>query len=459
MPDQISGGHAVVPPSVMRRAMRSRRRRRRSRGYGVLLDTGALDCRNMGDVAMLQVAVERLEALLPGVRLQVFTDDPAALARYCPTVVALPHAPREEWYAEAALLEPLRGYLSPSAWARAVRVQHLLRDAYPHVFRRLLAAKARLHGRSSAGLRALHLAQASTDLLVIVGQGSLTDEDERHARVILGQIAAVRHQRHPAVLMGQGIGPLTNPALVARARAVLPHVALCAVREGRRAPALLASLGVAADRVVVTGDDAIVLAHRMRPDALGEGLGIHVRRAPSAFTSDETLRVIRAVLFDAAARHPMTFRPLPISHHAPPSACDPDTIAQLLQGRGDPSDGGRALTSPAALIEQAGRCRVVVSGAYHAAVFALSQGVPVICLAVSEYYADKFHGLAAQFGEGCSVLDAAAPSFRADLARTLERTWHAAPALREPLLAAAVRQVAAGEAAYARIAAILGAPA
>jgi len=62
----------------------------------------------MGDVAMLQIAVSRLGELLPGASILVFTESPAALARHCPGVEAVPHAGRLMWSAHDGVLAPLR---------------------------------------------------------------------------------------------------------------------------------------------------------------------------------------------------------------------------------------------------------------------------------------------------------------------------------------------------------------
>ena len=80
-------------------------------------------------------------------------------------------------------------------------------------------------------------------------------------------------------MVGQGFGPLHTPELVARARVVLPHINFIGVREERASLPLLLSLGVASDRVMTTGDDAIEMAYRLRRDSLGEGLGVNVRIA------------------------------------------------------------------------------------------------------------------------------------------------------------------------------------
>ena len=42
----------------------------------VLIDSGTSNCRNLGDVAVLQAAVERLRAFHRQVDLHVFTADP-----------------------------------------------------------------------------------------------------------------------------------------------------------------------------------------------------------------------------------------------------------------------------------------------------------------------------------------------------------------------------------------------
>ena len=53
-------------------------------------NTGAAEYQNMGDVAMLQVAVARLLDLWPDACIEVLTDSPANLARYCPGATHCP---------------------------------------------------------------------------------------------------------------------------------------------------------------------------------------------------------------------------------------------------------------------------------------------------------------------------------------------------------------------------------
>jgi len=113
--------------------------------------------------------------------------------------------------------------------------------------------------------------------------------------------------------------------------------------------------------------------------------------------------------------------------------------------------------TPFKVLYQIKSCRLVFAGSYHAAVFALSLGVPVVCLARSHYYRDKFLGLAELFGTGCIVILAREPNWKPLLANALESAWHSVDEVKPHLLAAAKRQVLLSRAAYQRVFEILSA--
>jgi polysaccharide pyruvyl transferase WcaK-like protein len=110
-----------------------------------------------------------------------------------------------------------------------------------------------------------------------------------------------------------------------------------------------------------------------------------------------------------------------------------------------------ALATPLKVIEQVGRCRVVVTGAYHAAVFSLSQGIPVVCLARSADYVAKFFGLEDLFGQGCETLLLDDPTFTQKLEAALENAWRSAEEVQLPLQRAAARQIDLSWHAYERV--------
>jgi colanic acid/amylovoran biosynthesis protein len=224
---------------------------------------------------------------------------------------------------------------------------------------------------------------------------------------------------------------------------------LVTLREDRLGRPLLTAFGVPDSRIVVTGDDAIEPARRAAPDALGKHVGLNLRLAAHAVRETNTVQQVQEALHGFVRRHRVGVIPLPIAHHRVGSY-DPATIRQVLVGIDDASDGGTDTDTPAAVIQAAGRCRTVVTGAYHAAVFALSQGVPTICLGRSEYYLAKFYGLRDQFGAGCTPIRSDRADLTSALTTALEGAWSAADLGRESLFHAADRQVALGHEAYER---------
>ena len=82
------------------------------------------------------------------------------------------------------------------------------------------------------------------------------------------------------------------------------------------------------------------------------------------------------------------------------------------------------LTSPQQLISAVARCRAIVTGSYHVAVFGLAQGVPVVCLTKSSYYDAKFAGLRAMFPRACFVVPLGGPEEAAGLRSAVQAAWN-----------------------------------
>ena len=414
----------------------------------ILVDPSTFDCRNMGDVAMLQVAVSRLRALWPGVSIDVITSDPAALERHVPGTSPVPHDGRVLWFTERYLLGGLHDHMPHAMSRRLVHWKRSLRRRRPALVSRAVRWKLRARGAASDAPAQFLAAVDHADAVIVSGAATFADEARKHALLVLNTLELAADRGKPAALLGQGLGPLTRDDVRARAAAVLPAARLIAVREAREGGALLAAFGVAADRVTFTGDDAVEMAYDARPAALGDAVGINVRVAEHSGLDAEFASALGNVLRAFARARRVSLVPLPIAFHR--FAEDPAAIRALL-GPDAGSDGGASLTEPRAVIRDAGRCRIVVTGAYHAAVFALAQGVPAICLARSPYYVFKFNGLAEQFGEACAVvrLDQGAPLD--DVSAAMDHLWDTAPARRDAMLSVAAAQRAAGRAAYARL--------
>lgn len=419
----------------------------------VVVDPGTMDCLNLGDLAMLQVALARVRAAWPSAEIGVFTRDPAALAASCPGVTPLDDEARLGWFAARFFLGGLHDRMPRHASARLQAAQRAARHRWPVLVESAMRARLALRRTGRERLRQVLDAMGAANLYVVAGQHGLADQFRQRAGALLDTMDMAARAGTPVAMLGQAMGPLADPALRARARVVLPRVGLIALREPRASLEVARSLGVAEERVVVTGDDATVMAFAARHEAAREALGVSLRVTPVAGVEAEVVERVRAPLHAAARALGAPLVPLPSAHHD--VAADAVTMRRLMAGLDDGSDGGRALDTPARLIRAVGRCRVVVAGAYHVAVFALAQGIPVVGLAGSEYYRQKFAGLEELFGAGCETLSTGDPALGARLGAAVRRAWACADAVRPRLLAAAERQVEAGERAFARAAAMV----
>jgi len=242
---------------------------------------------------------------------------------------------------------------------------------------------------------------------------------------------------------------MRDSKLVAKARSILPRAGVVAVREAVFGPARLGALGVGRDRVVVTGDDALALALPVVGDDRAKAIGVSLRLGRSSDVAPEVIPVLRAVLRYEAVRRGARLLPIPIAFHS--ASNDPSVLRDLLSGAAEIANDCRQLETTGALLEQTSRCRVVVTGAYHAAVFALGMGIPAVALAYNDEYFEKFRGLADSFGSGCRIVSLREPSLQRDLAAALDGAWDCADAVHGPLRESAERLCKSGTEAYARL--------
>jgi colanic acid/amylovoran biosynthesis protein len=289
-------------------------------------------------------------------------------------------------------------------------------------------------------------------VFVVAGMGGLTSAFHEYAVMMLDTLALLQALKVPTVLFGQGVGPFDDN-LREKAADVLRNVDYIALREGRHGPALLRAWGVPEERWSVTGDDAVELAFQHRRQQLGRAIGVNLRVSNYSAVTDGMAARLREPLLQIASERGAPLRVIPISRL--PDEADAMRVERLLDGYAPLEYPDSAVDSPMRVIEEIGPCRMVVTGSYHAGVFALSQGIPVIGLVGSDYYQWKFEGLAHQFGEGCRVLRLDMPSLASRLRTLMGELWDGAADLQPVLLAAAERQQEASRSAYSHVASLL----
>lgn len=411
----------------------------------ILVEPSDYVLHNLGDIAMLRAGVLRLAAYFPNAAIEVLSDDPDALRTFCPQATPLESTGRQQWLDNDFLPERFRRR-APDLCSQ---MQPWLRSHAPQLVEIFWRRRLR---RQTADLQTLSRfteAVSNADLVIVTGMGGVTDAFPEYAADLLETLGLAVSRRKYVAMVGQGFGPLQNPELVARARSILPRVNFIGLREERASRPLLQSLGVDSGRMMTTGDDAIELAYRLRDEQAGEYLGVNLRSSHYSGVDQSLFEPLRQALHNATKIIRSSLLPIPISRL--PGEADAETIRRLMPGDDAQLQDELPTDSPEAVIRQIQRCHLVVTGSYHAGVFALASGIPTIGLAKSAYYVDKFLGLSALFGEGCQTISLNDQVFQMRLEAAIKSLWARAERLRPRLLAEAERQIGLGRQAYERI--------
>lgn len=412
------------------------------------LNFGQGEYQNMGDVAMLQVAVTRLSELWPNARVEVLTDSASDLRRFCPAAVPLSRPDCACWLSDDFFIGRFQRFLPKRAVIHLHAMKRSVGFRWPGVIGALTDLRLKLRDPKGLGknLNPFNDAIKACDLMVVCGSGGFADSCREWNLFVLAAMAAAFRRGKSVVMFGQGIGPLSDAIVLSWAKHVLPRAHLIGLRGTRGDKELLEIVGVQPSKMIPTGDDALELANLVPVADQRDAIGINLRVAFYSGIQSEVIGRVGTVLQNLAERHHATLVPVPIAFHE--CANDRESIRQLLAGIDIDSDGGSTLDTPSKIMEQTARCRVVVTGAYHAAVFALAQGVPVVCLSNSSYYEAKFKGLEQLFGAGCTTITLNDPNLTEKLRDAIEDAWISADKLRLPLLSSAAEQIEKGRKAY-----------
>jgi len=415
------------------------------------LNSGEAEYKNMGDVAMLQVAVARLLNLWPGAHIEVLTDSGSNLAKYCPGASPLPRPDCACWLSDHFFVGRFQRFLPKWATARLSTIKQVIGFSWPSLMERAAILRLKVKDLNGArkNFKAFLAAVNDCGLFVVCGSGGFADSCRQWNLYVLGSMSAAVTRGKAVAMFGQGIGPLDDPLVLSWAKRILPKASLIGLRGTRGGKDLLDQTGVNPAKTVTTGDEAIELANAMQSAEPGREIGVNLRVASYSGVEEATTKVVGSILREFAWQHHVKLLPIPIATHD--YADDRKTIRQLLTGLDDESDAGSTIDTPQKLIEQAARCRIVVTGAYHAAVFALAQGIPVVCLSNSSYYLAKFEGLEDLFGVGCTTIALDDPELTLKLTSAMEKAWNSVEDVRLSLLRAAETQIEKGRSAYRHV--------
>lgn len=375
----------------------------------ILLDNSGYALANLGDTAMLQVAIKRILTQIPYAEIFVFTNSTSNLGIYCSGTREISPIIRDEWFQEKLL--PIPEKMLPGrirSWYR--RRTKDFKFKYPRIANGLMSITKTLFApqknKNDEFLRIIE----SSDMVIASGGGYITDSFSSHAAQVLGTLLVAQRLGVPTAMFGQGIGPLQNKSLSYLAGKVLPNLKTLAVREGLESMTIAKKLNVSDNRIFLTGDDAIeIVQNTINQGVERNCIGVNIRLANYAGEIEPHLSEIANLIEQIANDEKSIIIPVPV--HIGDSFRDLRAVTKMCQINKSEVENARNITTPALLVQQISRCRIVITGSYHAGVFALSQGIPVVALVGSDYYAAKFYGLINQFEGGGEIVNIESDNF------------------------------------------------
>lgn len=336
----------------------------------ILVEHSSYYLKNIGDLAMLRVTVDRLKRKFPEAELLIPTTNVEDFTKHFPEATPIDvkdyHIPPP--LAKSALRRKIDVWFRP---------------------RNLLSITPTL--KVPPYVARFREAFDSADLVISSGGGFLCDTFESHARSVLWTLSAAKRKGKMAGMVGQGVGPVQKPMLAKRVSKVVASLDFFSMRTREHL-----SL-VEFPFVPVNGDDALEIATLTEVPSLHERMwvGVNFRDAfYTGFDHEALERLTESIRTWAEARR-ILLQPLPIdlSHDT-----DMKSIKSACVQCENLLDYSIEVTDPESLCDAVDRCSLSVVMSYHAAVFSLARGVPVICVSFSDYYDGKFLGLRSLYG-------------------------------------------------------------
>lgn len=370
----------------------------------ILVDHGS--SHNLGDTAMLEAVVARLRRLLPEAELFVI-DNPSLRTR----IWELPHVFPQGTYLSRSLRPSLMAKLRFFWRWDDFRLRITSRFLLALVGKLLPAGSVSLwYDKEVEGQpRTLGEFCEPFDALHVVGGGNLTETFYQHLFGRCCLILTFAEQRKRVILTGQQLGPFTSRLSKTGLARALRKASFVGLREPTDSWKFCREARLEPARFEAMGDDSLGLrpAHEsvVREFLAQHGvhernfLAVNVRVARYASQHRKHLQMIATLIDRIAGDFRMPVVVLPIALNP----WDSDVtwgkkLASAMRLANVVVLNENGLT-PDLVKGLLGKAFGAIGVSYHFCTFALSQGVPAICLYDGDYYSQKARGLCGFWGD------------------------------------------------------------
>ena len=361
---------------------------------------------NLGDMAMIEGVVRRLLHISSGLHLHV--KDNFSL-------------PQEMWAWDNVTRVVTVNFL-PEPIARVPVINRIpyIKRYEPQLKTLSLRCFHALLGRglNASNLRLDNSLGGSTlgdwcdeyDAMHFVGMGGFTDIFIRDVWYYCSLVHTFVEQRKPVIFTGQQIGPIHSRWTQDLIQRALKKTEFVGLREPTDSLKFCEQANLDSSRFAVMGDDSFGLpaaiaetveAFLSSRDLSSKGfIAVNLRIAGYAGSPDQHIKKIADLLCNLLQKYDLPIVVVPIALDEYDS--DITSGHLLVEAIGD--DRVKVLDKPeelnAALVKGIlGQAYAAIGVSYHFCTFALSQGVPAICIFDGDYYSQKAKGISKFWGD------------------------------------------------------------
>lgn len=385
-----------------------------------ILITGGYGYQNVGDEAQLGANISRWEKLIPECNIRVFSPNPEYTAQHhkvksiqAPRNIWF-HADRNEDYATSNKRFQRRFFIIK---LRMIISAYLMRIGLPAIF-----CKPSEYAILNEIIRA--------DILHVSGGGFLTGM----TRSRLWENCLLMYLCHllgaPVILTGQTIGLFKNKTDHKLAKWGLEHAKFIYLRDNGLSEAEVKALGIQGDHIQSTFDDALFCKNASR-EKIDDVLKINGINPEHSFITvhyhywgqNSEVKLMSTMRFAESCDYiaeltntQILFIPMTPSDELPEQSVI-NTMAKkatLLKYNYDYKIARGVI----------GQSKLIFTMKHHPIIFAYGEGVPVISVALDDYYYHKNKGAMDIWGQKDFLLDKSAFLKGHQIFRIIEKAWH-----------------------------------
>ncbi len=359
---------------------------------------------NLGDMAMIEGVVRRLLHTAKGVRLCVQDNGSLPKEIWEWNNVSRVAMRSQDLIARVSFLKRIPYFHRYESKLKAIEIRwfHAMfdRDINPSDIRVGYGPDSTTLGSWCSEYDAMH----------VVGMGGFTDIFLLDTWYYCCLVHTFASQGKPVIFTGQQIGPLQSRLTKNLLQRALQKAEFMGLREPTDSLLFCKQANLASNRFAVMGDDSFGLPaadsdpvksflsrFHLSP---GKFLAVNVRVGSYAPSHAEYIQQIAGLMSNLSRRYDLPIVVVPIAL----DMYDSDIVAGHRLSEAVAKDHIQVLDRPeeltAALVKGIlGHAYAAVGVSYHFCTFALSQGVPAICIFDGAYYSQKAKGLSHFWGD------------------------------------------------------------